>query len=156
MSKTPVTAQAQQSKARKDPANRHADGDAITTGLKDADPEMSYVYVNENAQEMGVSFYEEIGFERCTYGDGNPRPIFGRTGKPGDYVTFRGHVLMAMPKADHEKIKLYGAPGAGHGIAHGVRREKLMNAQTRRDLLNSTDGAARHMQVAQENVETVL
>lgn len=149
-----VTKQAAQAAQRKDPAPRHADGGAWGSHIKNADPNRKYVWVNEAAQEMGVEFYEELGYVRETNAPSGPRPVAGKTSKPGDFVTLRGHVLMSIDKAEANKIRLHGAPGAGLGLKAAEVRDKRNSAKARPDLLQRV-GGSEYMHVAANVVDEV-
>lgn len=149
-----VTKQAAQAAQRKDPTPRHADGGAWGSHIKNADPNRKYVWVYEAAQEMGPEFYEELGYHRETYAPSGPRPVAGKTGKPGDFVVMRGYVLMSIDRAEAEKIRLHGAPGAGLGLKASVQRDKRNSAKVRPDLLQRI-GGAEYMHVAANVVDEV-
>jgi hypothetical protein len=149
-----VTKQAAQAAQRRDPAPRHADGAAWGSHIKNADPSRKYVWVKEDAQEMGLDFYEELGYRREINEASGPRPVAGKTSKPGDFVMFRGHMLMSIERAEAEKIRKFGAPGAGHGLKAAADRDKRNNAKTRADLLQRV-GGAEYMHVAANVVDEV-
>lgn len=147
-----VIAQAATATKRKDPAPRHADGAAWGSQLRNRDPNLKYVFVNEAAIDGGVEFYEDLGYEKIVLREGGARPAAGRTGKIGEYVTFRGHVLMAIPKEQAASIALNGAPGAGRGQREWDSIQKGLLSKSRPDILQGVDGK-HFMRVANETTE---
>ena len=147
-----VTKQAANAVARKDPAPRHSDGAAWGTQLKGRDPAKKYVFVSQTAIEMGIEFYEELGYVQETLREGGPRPAAGRTSKPGEFVTFRGHVLMSVDKQVASEIAINGSPGAGRGQREWDILERRILDKNRPDLLRNVPGR-QFMHVANETTE---
>ena len=147
-----VIAQAATATKRKDPAPRHADGAAWGSQLRNRDTNMKYVYVNEATLEGGVEFYEELGYEKVVNRENGPRPTAGRTSKVGDFVTFRGHVLMAIPKEAAAVIYRDGAPGAGRGQREWDAIQSGLIKKSRPDVLSGMQGRE-HFTVANETTE---
>lgn len=134
--------------ARSDPSERHADGAAWGTQLKNRDPKKKYVLVHMSNVEMGPEFYEELGYSKEVYaGERGVRMAAGKTVKPGEFITFRGSVLMSISKAEADKIRLEGAPGAGHGQLAWDKLEKRIVAKNRSSLLAGIPGASQTMGV---------
>lgn len=147
-----VIAQAASAAKRKDPAPRHADGAAWGSQLRNRDPLLKYVFVNEAALEGGVEFYEDLGYEKVVMREGGPRVAAGRTSKMGDFVMFRGHVLMSIPKDQAKAIEMNGAPGAGRGQLEWDKIQKGLISKSRPDILQGVDGK-HFMRVANETTE---
>lgn len=134
---TAVTEQAADSATRQDPSSRHADGAAWGTQLKGRRPDRKYVLVNVNAQEAGPEFYEEVGYVKEVYRDKGLRMAAGKTARDGEFVMFRGHILMSIDKKRADEIKQLGAPGAGRGLAEWDVLEKRILQRQRPDLLRN-------------------
>lgn len=147
-----VASQLSQAAQRKDPVRRHADGANNTATLRGADPRRKYVLVNlSDTDALGT--YEENGYVREVSSKDGPR-LFGMrtTIKPGDVITFRGHVLMSIDKKAAEEIRLRGAPGMGRGTQPWDELEKrlLDRRGAMRDMLRGI-GGAHHMHVENES-----
>lgn len=147
-----VASQHAQAAKRKDPVRRHADGAHNVATLKGANPKRKYVLVNmSDLDAMGT--YEENGYVREVSSPDGPR-LFGMrsTLKPGEVITYRGHVLMSVSKDVAEEIRLRGAPGMGQGTEPWDRLEKrlLDRRGATRDMLRGI-GGARHMHVENES-----
>jgi hypothetical protein len=147
-----LASQAAQAQKRKDPVRRHADGAHNVATLKGADPKRKYVLVNlSDLDALGT--YEENGYVREVSSQDGVR-LFGMrtTIKPGEVITYRGHVLMSVDKKTADEIRLRGAPGMGQGTEPWDRLEKrlLDRRSATKDMLRGI-GGARHMHVENES-----
>lgn len=147
-----VSSQVSQAAKRKDPVRRHADGAHNVATLKGADPRRKYVLVNlSDTDALGT--YEENGYTREVSSQDGPR-LFGMrtTIKPGEVITYRGHVLMSIDKKTADDIRLRGAPGMGRGTEPWDALEKrlLDRRGATRDMLRGI-GGARHMHIENES-----
>ena len=147
-----VASQVSQAAKRKDPVRRHADGAHNVATLRGADPKRKYVLVNlSDLDALGT--YEENGYVREVSSPDGVR-LFGMrtTVKPGEVITFRGHVLMSIDKKSADEIRLRGAPGMGQGTEPWDRLEKrlLDKRGAARDMLRGI-GGARHMHVENDS-----
>lgn len=147
-----VSSQVSQAAKRKDPVRRHADGAHNIATLRGADPRRKYVLVNmSDLDAMGT--YEENGYVRELSTHDGPR-LFGMrtTIKPGEPITYRGHVLMSVDKKTAEDIAKRGAPGMGRGTQPWDELEKrlLDRRGAARDMLRGI-GGAKHMHVENES-----
>lgn len=120
---------------RSDPKPRPVDGIADLTEVVDADPERSYVLVNEtNRGYFDVEYYESMaenmglepdqGWEVVRRVPGGPRLKVGRTARgEDDVIRFRGMVLMSCPKAFKQMLEDVGQQGADRQ-AQQVKKRK--------------------------------
>ena len=102
-----------------------------------------------NAQEAGSEFYEEMGYVKEVFREKGLRMAAGKTARDGEFVTFRGHVLMSIEKKQADHIKQFGAPGAGRGLAEWDVLEKRILQRQRPDLLRNI-ARAEYMAVKNE------
>lgn len=153
-SKTPektIGAQAATAARRKDPVRRHADGAANVASVRNPDPRRKYVLVSMSDNDaMGT--YEENGFVR-EYLTADGVRLFGQKSvKPGELITYRGHVLMSIETEKAEEIRRRGAPGMGEGTMAWDRIEKKLvdRRAGSSDLLRGI-GGNRHMHVENDS-----
>lgn len=110
-------------KLRIDPSSRPLDGALPWTKIVGKDPSRYYVLVNERSGgEFDVSFYaglaEGIGLPNSdgyvveTVREGGPKfGHGGETGRSGEPIRFRGHVLMSCPMGFKELLQEVGEDG---------------------------------------------
>ena len=97
---------------RRDPARRRSDNAGNLTRLNDADKNYVYCLVSLKAEEFGVDYYEQLGYEKCVRKEGAPYVASApNASKPGEHVLYRGHVLMRIKKALHEALDRDGPDG---------------------------------------------
>lgn len=107
---------------RSDPETRRSDG-AFDVVLANSNPKRKYVFAYLGDSQLGADYYEHLGYKREVLEEGGVRIIGVKSTKPGDIITFRGHVLMSIEVEEHQKIYLDGH-GAGVGQREWDRREK--------------------------------
>lgn len=149
-----ATKQAAAGVARRDPANRHADGAAWGTEISNREKNTRYILVSMNPDALhGPDFYEELGYKKVINREGGPKLRGGNTSKRGDQVEFRGHVLMSIGAKEADELRMYGAPGAGSGLSSSYARDKKLFKREQRDLLRGV-ALREHMDVnIHENVD---
>jgi hypothetical protein len=105
-------ARTQKTVVRKDPIKRHIDAVSPWNSIKGADPERHYVWVNPNS-EMGLEYYEHLGYDVEEKRVGGPSVAGGRTTQDGQPITMRGHVLMSCDAETRERLVEVGPDGQG-------------------------------------------
>ena len=150
------TQELQEQLVRNDPVNRHADGAAMGTSLVGRRPDRKYVLVNMGDTTFGPAFYQELGYkvERNDKQGRGVRLLAASTGKDGDPILFRGHVLMSVEKEHADRIKSKGAPMAGLGQEHWDKIEKTINSK-RFDPIRNVAGR-QHMHVLNESSDSAV
>lgn len=123
--------------ARRDPRQRHTDGLAPWQHLTGEDPDKKYVWVCEAFADTGPDLYAAQGYEVETYSVDGVAPKGGRTGKPGEIIKYRGHILMSVSKERAEEIDRYGADGNGG-------QERIDEIENLIHRSGSTDGFGRY------------
>lgn len=85
---------------RKDPPQRKLEG-YHSTELVNRDPSKKYVFAHQKDEDMGVTFFEHLGYEKVYATEGGVRMAIK---KPvlGNLIEYRGHVLM---EADAEELR---------------------------------------------------
>ena len=121
---TSVKKQAEQKAMRRDPAPRHTDFAAHLPIVKNQDPDRKYVLVNASSVQMGIDFYEELGYVIERDREGGPRIMSGRGQKPGEPIQHLGSTLMSIEAAKAEDYRVNGGPGAGLGLAFAEKRDR--------------------------------
>jgi len=120
---------------RKDPTPRPINSGSPYFELTNPDPDRRYVWVYKGAQEMGVDYYEGLGYEPVQYVAGGVKSRVGKTFKSGDYVESRGHVLMQTTKARAQEIFEVGEDGAsGQQAADVIERRMFQTKKAIADL----------------------
>ena len=97
----------------RDPKKRHYDGAQLWNELANEREDRRYIWVNMNAVDQGVSFYEGLGYEvERTRSDGkHAKPVRGATKGQGSHVEMRGHVLMSCDRKEYERVVREGFDG---------------------------------------------
>lgn len=108
---------------RSDPEPRRHDG-AFDVILVNSDPRRKYVFAYLGDSQLGADFYEHLGYKREVLQEGGVRISGVKSVKPGDLLTFRGHVLMSIELEEAQKLYQNGGAGAGLGQREWDQREK--------------------------------
>jgi hypothetical protein len=99
---------------RRDPPRRHIDGTAPWARLKSLRTQRAiaggidsdgnhYVLVYENSPDSQAD-YSYKGYQTCFWGQCDIVPLGGKSGKPGEPITVRGHLLMMCPAETYQSI----------------------------------------------------
>jgi hypothetical protein len=75
------------------------------------DPRRHYVLAYKADPETGLGFYLGLGYEVETWRVDGPRFRGGVTGKMGEEMEMRGHVLMSIPIEQRERLEAEGPDG---------------------------------------------
>ena len=130
---------AKKTSVRKDPAPRPINSGSPYFELSNADPERRYVWVFKAAAEMGVDYYEGLGYEPVQYTPGGVKSRVGKALKPGDYVESRGHVLMQTTKERAQEIYEFGEDGvSGQRAADEIERRMFQTKKAIAELARRT------------------
>jgi hypothetical protein len=108
---------------RRDPPRRHVDGTAPWAALKEKSTGQKlragrdrdgnhYVLVYENDPDA-KAHYDFAGYVPCFWGQSDVVPLGGRTGKDGEPIVVRGHLLVRCTAERFMEIVEYGADGSG-------------------------------------------
>lgn len=101
---------------RKDPPTVSPDGVRPWGRLVNPDPAMHYVYANPNDEEMGVGYYEDLGYEMVLRTEGGVKSAVRGVNRGDHVTTLHGMILMQIPKGDFEDPQ----PGTrAHLVANG-------------------------------------
>lgn len=97
------------------------------TELKNKDEDRVYRLITADDPTAGVGYYETIGYEVETWKTGSDALgfKFGRTGREGEPMEFRGHLLMSCTKERAEQIEQFG-PFGNQGQALADRIENVI------------------------------
>lgn len=102
-------------KKRRDPqTSNHFDGSAEWTKLRNADPDVRYVFASMETRRpgAGVRYYEDLGYQVIEQDpDGVQLGAGCVTAEDGEPMEMMGTVLMGIHKDDFEDIKKYGPNG---------------------------------------------
>ena len=99
-------------KRRNDPKPRSIDGSARWTKIKGRNPDKKYVMVYAGNTEMGVAYYQDMGYQVVDAG-GQESLAVGDVVNKGQELTARGHVLMSVGNERHAEIEQYGSEDNG-------------------------------------------
>jgi len=99
-------------RARPDPAPRHIDGSAVWANVDNRDPNREYVLVHRGNPELGIPYYESMGYRVEEYkGPAGVKLRAGQTCKEGEEISNRGMVLMSCTKQRKQEIARRGPDG---------------------------------------------
>lgn len=139
---------------RKDPQSRHIDGGANWTKLRGRDPSLHYVLAYEGDQDTGAQYYADMGYKEVEYDEEGVQFGAGRVENvKGASMRMKGHVLMALPKADHDEIVQYGDDGqTGQEMADEIDKKILKKGgvDSLRGLIGSYADAGMTLKVAED------
>lgn len=110
---------------RQDPAPRRTDATSVWDKTSGRDPNRHYVLAYKGDVETGMHHYLGLGYVVETWRDDGPRFRGGRTGRDGDEMEMRGHVLMSIPIDARRQLEEVGPDGVT-GQRHIDELEKLI------------------------------
>ncbi len=131
---------------RNDPAPRPVNSGSPYCELVNTQADRRYVWVYKAAPEMGVDYYESIGYEPVQYTPGGVKTRVGKPLKSGDYIESRGHVLMQTTAERAKEIYETGEDGnSGQQGADVIERrmfqtKKAIAEISRRVAMRSQEG----------------
>lgn len=142
---------------RKDPVQRPTNGGSTYFDLVNPSPDKEYRWVYKAAPEMGVDYYEAIGYVPVQAQDGGVRARVGKKLASGAFIESRGHLLMETTKERAQEIFEHGEDGgSGQSMADAIERkmcnsEKAIKELTQRIALRSPEGAEYFAMEAERN-----
>lgn len=100
-------------RVRKDPKGRPTDGNQGRARFRGQDPNRHYVLVNAAAEDFGVGYYQDMGYEVELVRDDGPKAVHVgiRKAENGAAIMERGHVLMSCTKERQAEIEQFGPDG---------------------------------------------
>lgn len=125
--------------ARRDPQARPVDGVAPWARFVNKRPDRHYVGVYMGDPDA-MALYPSIGFVPEIYEQGGVQPAGGMTGKIGDQIIARGHLLMSCSLERWKEIQQYGADGdTGYELAEQIER-KILDRKGEHDPIRGPNG----------------
>lgn len=111
---------------RTDLKQRHLEGYGPWR-VTNKDPEMHYVLVDKTNRDLGVSYYESLGYEIVRATREGPSLSGGKTTrKESDVIEHRDLVLMQISKEDLAELEKYGPDGnSGQAFADLLEKQIL-------------------------------
>lgn len=114
---------------RKDPTPRPINGASTYFALVNPSPDKEYRWIYKAAAEMGVDYYEAIGYVPVQYTEGGVRARVGKALKPGAFIESRGHLLMEIEKDRAQEIYENGEDGDSGQAAADIIEKKMFNSK---------------------------
>jgi len=102
-------------------------------------PDRHYVLVYTGDPEA-MATYPALGFVPEAYEAGGVQPAGGWTGKAGDNIVVRDHILMSISMEDWQQIQQYGPDGQTGYDLHDRIEEQIISRRGEHDPIRGANG----------------
>jgi hypothetical protein len=106
-------------------------------------PDYDYAFCNPLDKQSGLDWYVSLGWDIVKWTDdpSDVRIRVGRTGKPGDVMSWMDQVVVCIPKELNRQLRDEGVPGLFRGRNAFEAMDRKISGKRGRGIMNPETGS---------------